>query len=83
MASGSPQQALLSNASVLDLLFPGLSLITPAIQQLAAGSLTGYTGLLCACGLLLYIGRFIYRYLRGLVSAYFSAYLLPPQLGKC
>jgi mitochondrial chaperone BCS1 len=72
-ASTPIQQTLLTNASFLDLFFPGLSVISPAFQQLAAGRLNGYTGLLCLCGLLVYLGKYIYGYFRDLVETYFSS----------
>jgi mitochondrial chaperone BCS1 len=67
--------------SILDLFFPGLTGILAAAQQLLAGNLNTYARLLCICGILVFLGIYVYKYLGELVADYFSLWLSSRSLG--
>jgi chaperone BCS1 len=60
--------------SLIDVLFPGLSVVSSSAQHLLAGNLDGYTRLFCTLGVLVLFGRYLARYVWELVRSYFSSY---------
>jgi len=60
--------------SILDLFFPGLNGISAAVRQLQAGSSDSYAGILCICGMLVFLGKYFYKHVREVVMTYFSSY---------
>jgi chaperone BCS1 len=63
-----------SQISLVDVLFPGFSVISASAQQLLAGNLDSYTRLLCTLGMFVLFARYTVRYVWELVRSYFSAY---------
>lgn len=73
-ASSLPFQSIPSpRVSIVDILLPGFASMSPAIQQLLTGNLNSYTGLLCTCGILLFLGRHAYEHLWELVDKFLSS----------
>ncbi|KAJ5640281.1 uncharacterized protein N7484_008143 [Penicillium longicatenatum] len=58
-----------SQISLIDVLFPGFSIISASAQQLLAGNLDSYTGLLCTLEMLVLFARYISRYVWDLSEA--------------
>ncbi|KAJ5998010.1 hypothetical protein N7522_009670 [Penicillium canescens] len=63
----------LSQMSLLDVFFPGLSMASASAQQLLAGNLDSYTRLLCTLGMVVLFTRYAVRYVRELVRSYFTS----------
>jgi hypothetical protein len=62
--------------SIVDIFFPGFTNISAAIQQLQVGNSNGYARILCICGIVVFLGKYAFKYLRELVTTYFSSWLL-------
>ena len=62
-----------SQMSLLDIFFPGLSMVSASAQQLFAGNLDSYTRLLCTVGMFVLFTRYAIRYVWELVRSYFSS----------
>jgi chaperone BCS1 len=60
--------------SIVDILFPGLTNGAAAFHQLQSGDSNSYAGMLCICGILVFFGRYAYKYLRDFVTVFFSSY---------
>jgi chaperone BCS1 len=63
--------------SIVDIFFPGFSGLSATVQQLSAGNLNSYAGLFCIGGIFVFLGRYVYSYLKELVETYFSSWLSP------
>lgn len=61
-----------SQMSLIDILFPGLSMISATAQQLLAGNLDSYTRPLCTLGMFVLFTRYAARYIWELVRCYLS-----------
>jgi mitochondrial chaperone BCS1 len=73
-ASSLPFQSIpFPQISIVDVFLPGFAGMSPAIQQLLAGNLNSYAGLLCICGILVFLGRHAYEYLWELVDKFLSS----------
>lgn len=72
VGGGGSYQSL-SQMSLLDVFFPGLSMASASAQQLLAGNLDSYTRLLCTLGMLVLFTRYAVRYVGELVKSYFSS----------
>ncbi|GKT92449.1 mitochondrial chaperone BCS1 [Colletotrichum tofieldiae] len=57
----------------MDIFFPGFTGVTVALHQLLTGNLDSYAGLLCICGMLMIIGKFLFRTLGGFLDTYFTS----------
>lgn len=57
----------------MEVFFPGLSIISVALQQLLPVNLDSYTGPLCIVGLLVLLGKYVYQLLLDVVESYFSS----------
>ena len=62
-----------SQVSLLNLFFPGFTGITAATEQLLAGKLNSYAGLLFVCGVLVYFAKHVFDSLWLWVEAHLSA----------
>lgn len=72
-ASSLPIQSISPpQVSIVDIFLPGFAGISPAIQQLLAGNLNSYAGVLCVCGTLMFLCRHVYEYLWGFVDKFLS-----------
>lgn len=72
--SSLPFQSIQSpQVSIVDVFLPGFAGMSPAIQQLLAGNLNNYTGLLCIWGILVFLGRYAYEYLWEFVGKFLSS----------
>jgi chaperone BCS1 len=60
--------------SLLDIIFPGFSMVSASAHQLLAGNLHGYTRLLCTFGVFVLFTRYAVRYVWEIVKSYFSSY---------
>ena len=60
--------------SLMDILFPGLGVVSASAQQLLAGNMNSYTRLLCTLGMFILFARYTVRYVWELVRSYFSSY---------
>ena len=58
--------------SIVDVFFPGFTGISTAIRQLLYGNLDSCARLLCIYGLLVFLGRYTYKYLGEFVETFFS-----------
>ena len=63
-----------SQTSLVDVFFPGFSVISASAQQLLAGNLDSYTRVLCTLGMFVLFARYTVRYVWELVRSYFSSY---------
>ncbi|KAJ5111738.1 hypothetical protein NUU61_001368 [Penicillium alfredii] len=61
--------------SLIDILFPGLSVVSASVQQLLAGNLDSYTRLFCTLGVFVLFTRYAVRYVWDLVRSYFMSTL--------
>ncbi|KAJ5183265.1 hypothetical protein N7492_000881 [Penicillium capsulatum] len=59
--------------SLIDILFPGLSVVSASAQQVFAGNLDSYTRLLCTLGMVVLFTRYAIRYVWELVRSYFTS----------
>lgn len=59
--------------SLIDILFPGLSVVSASTQQLLAGNLDSYTRIFCTLGAFALFTRYAIRYVWELVRNYFSS----------
>lgn len=76
-----PRQTIRSSLiSIVDILFPGLTNISAAIQQLHVGHTNHYAQMICISGIILLLGKYAYKYLKAFVETYFSPWL-PQSLG--
>lgn len=57
---------------LLDLLFPGFTPLSSSLWPLLTGAPGLYGRLLCICGLLVLIGKYVPEYFRTLLKAHFS-----------
>ena len=72
--ASSPVQSIPSpQLSIVDVFLPGFTGTSLAIQQLLAGNLGNYGGLLCVCGTLMFFGRRVYESLQDLVDKFLSS----------
>lgn len=62
-----------SQMSLIDVIFPGFSMVSASAQQLLAGNLDSYTRLLCTLGMFVLFARYAVRYVGELVRSYFSS----------
>jgi chaperone BCS1 len=70
-----PRQPVPSNPiSIVDILFPGFTNISSAIQQLQVGDSNGYARILCISGIVVLLGKYAYKYLKAFVETYFSSW---------
>ena len=60
----------LPEVSTVDIILPGLAIMSPTIQQLLKGNLNSYTGPLCTCGKLVSLVEHTYEYLWKLVDKF-------------
>lgn len=60
--------------SLMDVLFPGFSMISASANQLLAGNVDSYTRLLCTFGMFVLFARYAVRYVWEIVRSYFSSY---------
>ena len=58
--------------SLIDIIFPGLGVVSSSAQHLLAGNLDGYTRLFCTLGMLVLFGRYMVRYVGEVVRSYFT-----------
>lgn len=56
-----------------DVFFPGFSGISATMQQVLAGNVDSYARLLCIGGMLVFLARYAYRYVKKVVETYFSS----------
>ncbi|KAJ5240024.1 hypothetical protein DTO027B5_4654 [Paecilomyces variotii] len=59
--------------SLMDILFPGLGVVSASAQQLLAGNMNSYTRLLCNLGMFILFARYTVRYVWELVRSYFTS----------
>ncbi|EPS29046.1 hypothetical protein PDE_03993 [Penicillium oxalicum 114-2] len=59
--------------SLLDIIFPGFSMVSASAHQLLAGNLHGYTRLLCTFGVFVLFTRYAVRYVWEIVKSYFTS----------
>ncbi|KAI3528848.1 mitochondrial chaperone bcs1 [Colletotrichum abscissum] len=59
--------------SVMDIFFPGFTGLTVTLQQLLNGTMDGYAGLLCICGILMVCGKFLCRTVGEFVDTYLTS----------
>lgn len=60
--------------SLMDILFPGLGVLSASAHQLLAGNLDSYTRLLCTFGIFILFARYAVRYVWEIVRSYLSSY---------
>jgi chaperone BCS1 len=63
-----------SQMSLIDVIFPGFSMVSASAHQLLAGNLDSYTRLLCTFGMFVLFARYAVRYVWEIVRSYFSSY---------
>jgi chaperone BCS1 len=72
-AGSPPVQPIPSHQiSIIDVFIPGFSSISATMQQVLAGNMDSYARLLCIVGVLVFLVRYAYRYVKELVETYFS-----------
>jgi chaperone BCS1 len=59
--------------SIVDIFLPGFGTIFSSMQHLLAGNLDIYVRLLGICGMLIFLGRYGFRYLTEFVETYLSS----------
>ncbi|KXL49183.1 hypothetical protein M433DRAFT_548230 [Acidomyces richmondensis BFW] len=59
--------------SLMDVLFPGFSMISASANQLLAGNVDSYTRLLCTFGMFVLFARYAVRYVWEIVRSYFTS----------
>ncbi|KAJ5695362.1 P-loop containing nucleoside triphosphate hydrolase protein [Penicillium solitum] len=59
--------------SLIDVIFPGFSMVTASARQLLAGDPDSYTRLLCAFGMFILFARYAVRYVWEIVRSYFTS----------
>lgn len=64
----------LSQISLIDVFFPGFSMVSTSAHQLLGGNLDSYTRLLCTFGIFILFARYAVRYVWEIVRSYFSSY---------
>ncbi|KAJ6096610.1 P-loop containing nucleoside triphosphate hydrolase protein [Penicillium sp. IBT 16267x] len=62
-----------SQASLVDVFFPGFSVISASAQQLLTGNLDSYSRLLCTFGMFVLFVRYAVRYIWEIVRSYFTS----------
>jgi chaperone BCS1 len=65
-----------SPVSVVDIFLPGFTNISAAIQQLQVSDSNGFARMLCICGIIVFLAKYAYTYLKAVVETYFSSWLL-------
>jgi hypothetical protein len=71
-SSPSTQSILAEQGSLLDLVFPGFTLVSTAVRRLLTDDFSMYARLLCACGMLVFIGKYASEYLWTWLETFFS-----------
>ncbi|KAJ5394738.1 P-loop containing nucleoside triphosphate hydrolase protein [Penicillium cosmopolitanum] len=59
--------------SLMDVMFPGLGVLSASAQQLLAGNLDSYTRLFCTLGIFVLFARYAVRYVWDIVKSYFTS----------
>ncbi|KAH8706865.1 BCS1 N terminal-domain-containing protein [Phaeosphaeriaceae sp. PMI808] len=73
-ASSLPIEPVLSEQiSLLDFIFPGSTRVLTAVLPLLNGDLNVYARLLCACGMFVFIGRYVAEYFAGWLDTHFTS----------
>ena len=67
------KQLPLSPMSIVDILFPGLTNISTALRQLQAGNSNDYALILCICGIVVFLGKYAYNFVKEFVVSHFSS----------
>jgi chaperone BCS1 len=75
------QPVPLNPISIVDIFFPGLNNISAALQQLQASSPNSYGGMLCICGIVVFLGKYAYKSVKEFVDTYFSSWLSTSLVG--
>jgi mitochondrial chaperone BCS1 len=70
------QQVPLNPISIVDIFFPGLTNISAAFLQLQTGNTNGYAQILCICGIVVFLGKYPYNFVKEFVDSHFSSWLL-------
>ncbi|EEQ86793.2 hypothetical protein RJZ56_007693 [Blastomyces dermatitidis] len=71
-AGSLPIHTFPSQISIVDIFLPGFTAISASIRQVLAGNLNS-AHLLCLCGALLLLARYVYRYLTDIVEIHFTS----------
>lgn len=64
-----------SQMSLIDVIFPGFSMVSTSAHQLLAGNLDSYTQIFCTFGMFVLFTRYAVNYVWRIVRSYFSSYV--------
>jgi hypothetical protein len=72
-AGSLPDQLMPSHQTpIVDVFFPGFSSIYAIMQETLVSNVDSCTWLLCISGILVFLVRYVYHYVKELVETYFS-----------